>query len=103
MRTTVTIDPDVERLLEDAMRQTGQNFKVTLNQAVRKGLADTVSAAAEKPFVVEAQDMGACPGVDIANIHDLDTDLEVEAYLNVTRKLEQRRASAKTPKRQSKA
>jgi hypothetical protein len=103
MRTTVTIDPDVERLLDDAMRQTGQSFKVTLNQAVRKGLAETVSDVDEQPFVVEAQDMGLAPGVDLANIHDLETELEVDAYLEVTRKLEQRLAKAKAAKGRSKS
>ena len=92
MRTTVTLDPDVERLLHEAMQQTGEGFKSTLNQAIRKGLADLAPTEPEKPFVVEARDMGLCPGVDVANIHDLETDLEVEAYLDVTRKLQERRA-----------
>jgi hypothetical protein len=103
MRTTVTIDPDVERLLEDAMRQTGQSFKATLNQAVRKGLANTISDGDEKPFVVEAQDMGLCPGVDVANIHDLETDLDVDAYFVVTRRLEKRLGTAKASKGRSKS
>jgi hypothetical protein len=47
--------------------------------------------------------MGLCPGVDIANIHDLETDLEVEAFLSVTRKLDERRARAKASKGRSKA
>jgi len=101
MRTTVTIDPDVQQLIRDAMQQTGQGFKTTLNEAVRKGLADMMPAQREKRFVVQAQDMGVCPGIDIANVHDLESELEVEAYLNVTRKLQERRASAKVSKRRS--
>lgn len=92
MRTTVTVDPDVELLLRQAMHQSGQSFKSTLNQAIRKGLADVVVANHQEPFVVEAQDMGLRPGIDIANIHDLETELDVEAFLNVTRALEERRA-----------
>ncbi len=91
MRTTVTLDHDAEQLLRQAMQQTGVSFKVALNRAIRRGLADTVPQVEEEPFAVEAQDMGVLPGVDIANIHDLETELEVEAYLEVTRKLEQER------------
>jgi len=36
--TTVTIDPDVEVLIERAMRETGAPFKQVLNDAVREGL-----------------------------------------------------------------
>ena len=38
MRTTVTLDPDVERLIRDAMRERGISFKQALNEAARKGL-----------------------------------------------------------------
>ena len=38
MRTTVTLDPDVERLIRDAMRERSVSFKEALNQAARDGL-----------------------------------------------------------------
>ena len=38
MRTTVTLDPDVERLVRDAMRERGISFKEALNDAARAGL-----------------------------------------------------------------
>lgn len=38
MRTTVTLDPDVERLIRNAMRERGISFKEALNEAARKGL-----------------------------------------------------------------
>ena len=38
MRTTVTLDPDVETLLRKQVRQSGQPFKQVLNNAVRAGL-----------------------------------------------------------------
>jgi len=50
------------------MQQTGESFKVALNRAIRRGLADTVPQVKEEPFVVEAQDMGVQPGVDIARV-----------------------------------
>jgi hypothetical protein len=38
MRTTVTLDPDVERLIRDSMRERGIPFKEALNDAARAGL-----------------------------------------------------------------
>lgn len=38
MRTTVTLDPDVERVLQTAMRERGVPFKQALNDAIRAGL-----------------------------------------------------------------
>ena len=38
MRTTVTLDPDVERLIRDAMRERAIPFKEALNEAARIGL-----------------------------------------------------------------
>jgi len=39
MRTTVTLDPDVQALLDRAMRERGITFKEAVNSAVRAGLA----------------------------------------------------------------
>ena len=38
MRTTVTLDPDVERMVRDAMRERAISFKEALNDAARMGL-----------------------------------------------------------------
>jgi hypothetical protein len=38
MRTTVTLDADVQALLKRAMREQDRSFKATLNDAVRAGL-----------------------------------------------------------------
>ncbi|QDU87480.1 Antitoxin VapB33 [Pirellulimonas nuda] len=94
MRTTVTIDPDVEQILRQAMQQTGQGFKTVLNEAVRKGLAGTVVEKDEAPFVVRAKDMGLAPGIDLNRINQSIDELEVEGYLEVTRQLVERRDQA---------
>jgi hypothetical protein len=49
MRTTVTLDPDVKVLIEQAMREHGLSFKQALNRAVRAGLARTDELPVE-PF-----------------------------------------------------
>ena len=41
MRTTITLDPDVEVLLKNAMRDHDASFKQVLNDAVRQGMRRT--------------------------------------------------------------
>lgn len=38
MRTTVTLDPDIEKMLQDSIRERGVSFKQALNEAIRAGL-----------------------------------------------------------------
>jgi hypothetical protein len=56
MRTTVTLDPDVERLLRSAMRERGTSFKAALNQAVRDGFSNKPR---KRKFVQKTYEMGA--------------------------------------------
>jgi hypothetical protein len=87
MRTTLTLDPDVVRLLRQAMQAGDGGLKETLNAALRRGLAHQAPPAAARPFVLEAKPMGLRTGLDPARLHDVADDLEVEAFANVTRKL----------------
>lgn len=43
MRTTVTLDPDVQALVERTMRERGLTFKQALNEAVRAGVGQARS------------------------------------------------------------
>ena len=86
MRTTVTIDPAVERLIKRAMAVRGHSFKRTLNDAVRAGLAD-IDGEDEEPFVVHARPLGVRPGVDSGSFNALIGELEDEATGDVTRRL----------------
>jgi hypothetical protein len=58
MRTTVTLDPDVERLLKDAMRERRISFKEALNEAARDGLRGKAQKRPRK-FVQKTFRMGA--------------------------------------------
>ncbi len=40
VRTTVTLDPDVEQLLRVTMKERGVSFKEALNQAIRAGASN---------------------------------------------------------------
>ena len=88
MRTTVTVDGDVEHLLRSAMQQTGQSFKTTLNDAIRRGLASVATLTPETPFVVTPHSMGLRAGIDPAQLQQLGDEMEVEAFLNLSRQLQ---------------
>lgn len=86
MRTTVTIDPDVEALLTRAMKQKRVSFKEALNAALRLGLMRE-QGRANAPRV---------PTFDLCQRADLKLDkaLRLVGELEdeeVVRKLEQRR------------
>jgi hypothetical protein len=82
MRTTVTIDPDVEKLLRRAMRESGVSFKQVLNNAVRDGLLgrDRIAQRTEKPFRQPTFDMGL-PLVDLTKTNALIDELEDQAII----------------------
>ena len=90
MRTTVTLDPETERLLREAMRQRGQSFKEVLNRAVVQGLADLQHDGGDAPFVPQTFPMGLQAGNDPAHLNALGDDLEVDAFLELSRRLGRR-------------
>jgi hypothetical protein len=60
MRTTVTLDSDVEALLRAAMRKGGISFKEALNRAVRAGLGPAC-APRPKRYRLKTYRMGFRP------------------------------------------
>ena len=88
MRTTVTLDADVEELLRAAAERGRTSFKKVLNEAVRRGLRGSGRDPGE-PFVVEAKAMGLRPGIDPAKLRDLDDHLEIREFLRKGRELEE--------------
>jgi hypothetical protein len=90
VRTTVTLDPDVERLLKEEVHKTRRSFKEVLNNAVRQGLRPPGPNRKRRSFVVEARPMGLRAGIDPARLAEVADDLEVEAFLKLTRQLERK-------------
>ncbi|MBM3791796.1 MAG: antitoxin [Acidobacteria bacterium] len=62
MRTTVTLDPDVETLIRRTMQERGVSFKEALNSAVRAGL-DATARRAEREFRQRTFRMGFNPEI----------------------------------------
>lgn len=74
MRTTVTLDPDVEALVRQAMRERGLSFKQALNQTIRAGMANTSGAKAE-PFRQRSFRLGR-PRIDLTKALSLAGELD---------------------------
>jgi len=90
MRTTVTLDRDVERLLKDEAHARGKSFKVTLNNAVREAF-QTKKNPSRKPFVVKARPLGLRPGMDPTRLSELADEMEIDAFLTTTRQLREKK------------
>jgi hypothetical protein len=82
MRTTVTLDPDVEAKLKATMRERGVSFKAALNDAVRAGL--DASASAPRPFKAKTAPLGV--RINIVKANQIAGEMEDEEIL---RKMEE--------------
>lgn len=74
MRTTLTIDPDVEKLLEQEVQRARKPFKQVVNEALRRGLTRVVPRAHKVQLKVHAGRLRA--GYDPASFNALSDELE---------------------------
>jgi hypothetical protein len=80
MRTTITLDPDVERLLKDAMSENDLSFKEAVNSALRRGLRPD-GGQPRKPFVQRSFDCGPLLVGPDTNFNHLAAELEDQEIL----------------------
>ncbi len=85
MRTTITLDPDVEVRLQRLMHERGITFKAAVNETLRAGLDHERTAAQVGPYVLPAFDLGIRPGIDIDRIGHLIHDWEDEEIVRKMR------------------
>ena len=81
MRTTGTLDRDVERLVREAMHRNRRSFKETLNEGLRAGLRPKRKHSKGAAFVVRARPMGLRAGIDPSGLNKLADELEVDMFL----------------------
>jgi hypothetical protein len=92
MRTTVTLDSDVERLLKDEAHRCGESLKISLNEAVRRAFRPKQGMPCQrKPFVVKARPMGLRSGIDPIRLGELADEMEIAAFLATTKRLRGKR------------
>jgi hypothetical protein len=80
MRTTLTIDPDVEALLEQEVRRSRKTFKEVVNEALRRGLARAGPRRGGK-VQLKVFDSKLRPGYDPRSFNALADELEDESIL----------------------
>lgn len=83
MRTTLTLEPDVDAAVRRIAAERGISFKEALNATLRAGLGEP--AREPGAFVVRGWPMGVRPGFDIDKSNQLAAALDDE---EIVRKLE---------------
>ena len=86
MRTTLTLEPDVEKRIRQEIRRTGKGRKAVVNEALRLGLGMAGKPIRPPHFEVRARAFGFKPGIDLDRLNQLVDELEA---VEVTRKLPQ--------------
>lgn len=89
MRTTLTLDPDVARMLADEVHRQRKPFKQVVNDALRRGLAPRAGGARPRRYRIRPHEARLLPGLDPGKLNALADDLEGVALVA---KLRARRA-----------
>ena len=76
MRTTITLEPDVEALVKKRMRERGISFKQAMKDGIRKGIAPSPRV----PVTFPTYKMGK-PRIDITKSLQIAGQLEDEEIL----------------------
>ena len=79
MRTTLSLDDDVARLLTKEMRRSGASFKAAVNHFLRLGL-QVSHRPSRKPFVVAPRKLGLPLGLSYDNVEQLLEAVEGGAH-----------------------
>jgi hypothetical protein len=85
VRTTLTLDPDVVRLLQEEARRQRKSFKEVVNDAVRRGLAPRRGERQRGRYRVQPHKTSLRPGIDVLALNQLTDELEDEAVVDKLR------------------
>jgi hypothetical protein len=85
MRTTLTLEPDVARLLEEEVHRQRKPFKQVVNEAIRRGLAPGLSAKKVGRYRVRPNKTTLRPGIDAGSLNRLVEEIEDEAVVEKLR------------------
>lgn len=81
MRTTLTLDADVVKLLEEEVHRRRKPYKQVVNDAIRRGLSPGGARRASKRYRVTPHDARLLPGLDRIGFNRLADELEDAAVL----------------------
>ena len=85
MRTTLTLDSDVARLIEEAMHRERRPMKQVVNEALRRALTPETQ---RERVTLTPHVSGVRPGFDVARLNQLADELDDEAILDAARRAE---------------
>ena len=71
MRTTLTLDDDVARLVQEEVQRSGDSFKGTVNNLLRRGLTASRNPEPRKRFVVTPIALNTGLGTRYEKVEDL--------------------------------
>lgn len=76
MRTTLTLESDVARRLEQEVKRKGRGVKAVVNEALRRGFGLPTAEKPPPPFEVRPHAYGFKPGIDLDRINQLVDEIE---------------------------
>lgn len=85
VRTTLTLDSDVARLIDEAVHRERRPMKQVVNEALRRALTPETG---RQWVALSPHDSGIRPGFDVARLNQLADELDDEAILDVVRRAE---------------
>jgi hypothetical protein len=71
VRTTLTLDDDVARLVQEEVQRSGDSFKGTVNNLLRRGLTASRNPEPRKRFVVTPIALNTGLGTRYEKVEDL--------------------------------
>jgi len=74
MRTTLTIEPDVQSLLEQDVQRSGKPSRYVVNEALRRGLSH--AGARPDKLLIKVHDSRLRPGYGLASFNGIADQLE---------------------------
>jgi hypothetical protein len=83
VRTTLSLDDDVARLIEDAVHRERRPMKQIVNDALRRALAPNTR---QQPYHLAPHESAVRPGFDLAGFNRLADELEDEAIIDNSRR-----------------
>jgi len=80
MRTTLTLDDDLAKQLQDRARHSGESFKEVVNETLRRGLRGEKPGSRLPRFEVKAKACGFRSGIDVHHLNQVNDELEIEDF-----------------------
>ena len=79
MRTTLTLDPDVARMLDEEVHRQRRPLKHIVNDAIRRGLASSGRGRTPGRYRVRPHKTSLRPGIDAHALNRLVDEFEKDA------------------------